>query len=63
MHLHANNYGYTFFNNFTFPWLCEMTLIKKDSFLENYIFDVKSLNSINCNDRTDLQYPFIKNNK
>ena len=32
MHMHANNYGYTFFDNFTFPWLCEMTLIKKDSF-------------------------------
>jgi hypothetical protein len=60
MHMHANNYGYTLFNNFTFPWLCEMTLIKKDPFLQNYISDVRNLNSINCKDRIDIQFPFIK---
>src|SRR5579863_3009498 len=27
-HLHANNYSYTHFKNFTFPWLFEITLVK-----------------------------------
>lgn len=58
-HIHANNYGYTHFNNFTFPWLFEMTLVKKDLFFNEISKDISSLNSINCNDREDIQYPFF----
>jgi hypothetical protein len=60
MHLHANNYGYTSFKDFTFPWLCEMTLIKKEPFLEEYISDVKKINTINCKNKIDIQFPFYK---
>jgi hypothetical protein len=59
-HLHANNYGYTYFKYLTFPWLCEMTLIKKNLFLHEITNDINVFNSINCNDREDKQFPFLK---
>lgn len=59
-HLHANNYSYTHFKNFTFPWLFEITLIKKRLFFNEILYDINNLNIINCNDREDIQFPFFK---
>jgi len=59
-HLHANNYGYTGFKSFYFPWLFEITLIKKELFFDEISRDINALNSINCKDREDIQFPFFK---
>jgi hypothetical protein len=59
-HLHANNHGYTYFKCFTFPWLFEMTLIKKELFFDEIKKDIDSLNSLNYKERKDVQYPFLK---
>ncbi|MCC8423974.1 FkbM family methyltransferase [Mucilaginibacter sp. UR6-11] len=59
-HLHANNYGYTQFKDFSFPWLCEMTLVNKKLFYDEIISETKILNTINVKERVDIQYPFFK---
>ena len=59
-HLHVNNYKYSFFKNFTFPWLWEVSLVKKSYFYDMISSDVSRLNQINCAEKEDFQYPFIK---
>ena len=59
-HIHANNYRYTFFKDFIFPEVIELTLISNDNFIKDFIKEVKELNSPNCFDKIDIQYPFIK---
>jgi len=59
-HEHANNYQYSFFKGFTFPWLIELTLIRKSNFYDLISSDINKMNQVNCNHKPDFQYPFIK---
>jgi hypothetical protein len=60
LHEHANNYQYTFFKNFTFPWLIEVTLVRKSLYFNDIQDDIRELNQINCENKADFQYPFFK---
>lgn len=57
-HIHANNYNYTAFKSFLFPWCFEMTFVKKTIFFGQVKDDIDKYNSINCPDRVDYQFPF-----
>lgn len=59
-HLHANNYKYSFFENFTFPWLMEVSLVKKSYYYNVISIDISRLNQMNCPEKDDFQYPFFK---
>lgn len=59
-HIHANNYKYLFFRKFVFPEVIELTLIKRDRFIKNLAKEINELNTPNCHDKIDIQYPFIK---
>ena len=59
-HLHANNYRYSFFKHFSFPWCFEITFVRKTIFLKDFEKDILNLNFINCLDRKDIQFPFFK---
>jgi hypothetical protein len=60
-HQHANNYQYSFFKKFTFPWLIELTLVKKSYYFNSIKKEIEEMNQINCNEMADFQYPFFKN--
>jgi hypothetical protein len=59
-HIHANNYNYSIFPEFVFPWCFEITFIKKTLFLDQFKNEISSVNSVNCPDRTDYQFPFVR---
>ncbi|MGB2868813.1 MAG: FkbM family methyltransferase [Bacteroidota bacterium] len=58
-HLHANNYRYTNFGNFHFPWYWEATLVKKSLFIGSIAKDVRSFNKSSFENNADYQFPFL----
>ena len=59
-HIHANNYEYISFTEFSFPTYLELTLIKKNDFIAEIQKDIKSLHSPTIPENTDIQFPFQK---
>lgn len=63
LHVHANNLSYQRIGNKMFPNLLEVTLIKKELFLNQIQNDISLYNSTNIPELADHQYPFILNDE